>query len=78
MFAFLKGGPAWYGYVFLGTSAYCLTASLAELYLRRARPAVAHLDGWISALSTARLGLVGIAAAVIVLTILIVFRKQLL
>jgi hypothetical protein len=78
MFAFLKSGPHWYAYVFLATSAYCLAAGLAELYLRRARPAVCRLDGWISALSTARLGLVGIAAAVVVLAILIVFRRRLL
>src|SRR5262249_31286156 len=29
MFAFLKGGPDWYPYVFLVTAAYCLAAGLA-------------------------------------------------
>lgn len=76
-FAFTKGGPSWYLAVFLTSCAYCILGSLVATYVRRTRRDLPDRDAWVSALSTTRLGLVGIAAAAVVLLILLLFKSRL-
>jgi hypothetical protein len=76
-FAFTKGGPDWYLPVFLISCAYCVLGGLAAVYVRRTRRDLSNRDGWVEALATSRLGLVGIAAMCVVLLILLLFRSRL-
>jgi hypothetical protein len=72
----MKEMPDWYPWVFAAATLFCLAATAVSFVLRKTRSGPASKEGWIEALTTARLGFLALIALAFFFLYLFLFLRD--